>query len=161
LRRVRRFLLCNTGNDNFHQLPSTARKLAGAMELSSWHQCWEKASGMLFTANREEAAQSDPVVAIGDIDNALRIVAVFCGINLQIEGERQGLRHWKSSGIPGANIFANRNTSHYDWAWVPGAEREVPFRLNAVERYMDVNPAGIVARGVSLIAEARDMLSRR
>ncbi len=169
VKRVRNFLICPIVAGHYKSLAPSVRNEAKTSSFSSWHQCWDKAIRLTENLQSETSSPAPlgeitdfsklPESEIGIVDShhKLQIIAVFSQKNLEVASPTEGrLSPWKSIGVGKSGYFANLSCSNYGWNWVPGALREVPFRLNYLERDLESRPTGMIARSVSLLAEARD-----
>ncbi len=173
MKRVRNFLICPIVAGQYAALAPSVRTEATTSSFTSWHQCWDSAirltESLHSEASRTELSDTredcptlaESEIAIVDSHKVLQIIAVFSRKNLEAANVLEGrLSPWKSIGVGKYGYFANLSCNNYGWSWVPGAQREVPFRLSYLERHLEARPTGLIARSVSLFAEARDFLVR-
>ncbi len=150
MRRIREFTVSLSNLDG-----STTMQ-----HVSGWHKAWELA----------EQAMHDNCVEGRILDAGSKkapIIAIFSHHNFQDELAdiaSDAIRtRWRSEplgNIHGAERFANTNLSDFGWSWVEGAKRDLPFRLNYLERGAERNPDGLIAFMLGLKAEASDLLRK-
>ncbi len=174
MKRVRHFLIGRLSNGAEGSLPEKVPPGSTTTSISSWHQCWESAIQMLDGTVLDGTAppkcevdlaeckqRPEFEIAICDARDQLRVIAVFSQRNFETASAAQeGNAAWSSFSLGSSGVFANLNRRHYGWNWLPGAQREVPFRLNFLERHLEAKPDGLAARCFSFVAEARDLLPR-
>lgn len=128
--------------------------------INGWHKAWDIAEhalheqcveGQLFDARQRNSP----------------VIAVFSHHNFQNElsdmASQAVKTRWRTDplgAIGGTERFANTNLSDFGWSWVEGAQRDLPFRLNYLERSAERNPEGLMAFMLGLGAEARDLLRK-
>ncbi len=160
MRRVRNFTVCIDQRHQWNSISSIPWKLRPAelteMEpnpISGWHQSWDAAMSLFATQRCS--------VLILDTDWGNRSLACFNARNLENATESTKYPRWLSTCInlqadnQQIEAFVNLNCSDYQWIWVAGAVREVPYRLNYIERRAAANPEGVFGRLLSLCAEMR------
>jgi hypothetical protein len=160
MRRVRSFLVLSAessrwGNGSEFQMQWSDEEIASSpsQPVTGWHQCWKMAEGILDP-------QSGAEVLIVDGNKDHRVIACLSCRNLETPPESTAYPKWMSTKehlqkVDGSDVpfFSNLNFSDYQWGWVAGAAREVPFRFNRLERLAAANPDGFIGRQLSRIAE--------
>lgn len=128
--------------------------------ITGWHKAWD-----FVLASLEEPTSVGRIYDAQAKNSA--IIATFSAYDSNIETEADEATtpatRWRSETIhtpSGQTRYAYTNTTDFGWNWVEGAKRELPFRLNYLERDAERNPRGLIARLMEVGAEARDLLRR-
>lgn len=131
-----------------------------SQQVSGWHKAWDLSEqafwdhyveGQIFDAG----LKNSPAIAIFSHHNFQDEVA-----DIASEAIKTRWRSEPLGQIHGIERFANTNLSDFGWSWVEGAKRDLPFRLNYLEREAERNPNGLFAFVLGLQAEARDLLRK-
>ena len=135
---------------------SSEEFLTNERKLGSWHCLWKAVDEFLASA-------ADGSEAIVTKPNTMVVIAKFCASDLEGDHQEEG-RHprWESSrfGIyQHCDYSVNRNISDFHWLLLDGAVHDVPYELSFFERQASYKPDGLVAYGMGLIAELRDLRS--
>lgn len=125
--------------------------------MRSWHVLWKSVDEYLQSAeNGAEAEVTRP--------NSSLVIASFSTVDLQEQSIENQVRKWESihfGSYHDREFFVNRNIHDFHWLLLDGAIHEVPYELSYFERKAARNPDGLVAYGIGLMEEWRDMHSNR
>lgn len=125
-----------------------------------------------FSATNEELDQRNSEATCGEIlweTTTIGAVALASSKRMHRDGSASLGAHGEQTAVeerleptaePEVVLYANLNTSDVHWAWIDGAQREVPMKLSYLQRGAAKNPNGWLAFGYGLLGEFRDMFRR-